>query len=507
MNKKVIFVLVFCNLFSQVSAQSSNNIFTHLSPVKFLNLKKKMHSPRTSFLQTIYPSIQVSDLVVGLADPDEAVTITGNYYLNGNIMILNRGVLNIEMANFQIDGDIFIVGQGYMKVEDGTFTVIQEYIYEHQAIVSEGGKLEFKNIDFHSSGQSWSTGLTDSAQYILENVTISDGFITSGFMGQSRGIIANTDLPGEFLCFGNSHLEISNSDFLLMWLVLPDSSTVESSLPDDSLITNWSFSETEPEIQGIPYSVTIDSCTRVMWGLISMTGSKATFSDTEFRTIGLMFTDPDSIVVTNITNESQHNDDIANVPDRELRLINSQVHTWSFYASSNSNIAVNNCVFGEVLSQDSSKVYISNSVCDGTGGYLGAFHNSFLLVVGSLIKSQVICRQTAVLLGIQSAFTGTEIDGDESSIMFIANTASAVEPEAHKSAIIFEAQCPIVEGRIDDEIPILGTARIIHGPLIPIEFTGYSLSYSFDPGHPQWQQINQIYPNAVVNDTLAKWDT
>lgn len=393
-----------------------------------------------------------------------------------------------------------------MNVTGGTFTVMQEYIYEHDAVVIQAGTMRFSGVQFQSSGQSWSNAFTDSARYILEDCEISDGFITTGFLGGSKGSINNTQMPGEFLCFGSNNLEITNSDLLLMWLVLPDSSVVESMLPNDSLVTDWDFSTAEPDVDGIPYSVQIDSCTNVMWGLISISGSEAVFRDTEFRTIGLMFQKPDSIVVNNITNESRHTDEIIDIPDRRLRLINSHVHTWSFYATSNSNITIQNCVFGELLSQDSSQVLVTNSVCDGTGGYLGAFHHSFTLIVGSLIKSQVISRNSGVLVGAGSVFWGTEIDADESSIMFIANTATAVEPEAHNSAIIFEAQCPPVGGLIDDFVPIFGTARLLKGPENPIRFYGYKIECSSNLENPDWQRIG-FFSNSVKDDTLAVWDT
>lgn len=446
-------------------------------------------------------------MIVGQTDPNEVVTITEHYFLDGNLTIVNNGVLNINQADFQIDGDIFIAGMGQLNVNGSSFTVIQEYIYEHDATVIDHGRIEFSGVKFQSSGQSWSIGLTGNAQYILEDSEISDGFITTALLENSTARITHTKTPGEFLCFDNNDILFRNSDFLLQWLVLPDSSIVKASLPDDSLLTGWHFSANDSNIHGIPYSIEIDSCTQVMWGLISMTGSDATFRNTDLRTIGLLFAVPDSIPVNNITNESHHTDDIIGVPDRTLRLINSDVQTWSFYTSSNSNISVNNCIFGELIAQDSSRVHINNSVCDGSGGYLGAFHQSFLIVAGSLVRSQVISRQTGVLVGAQSAFLGSEIDADESSIMFLANTTTNVEPEAHNSAVIFEAQIFPVEGVIDSQVPIIGTARLLAGPDNPIEFTGYTVEYSPDMENPSWLPTDGKHPDPVINDTLAVWDT
>ncbi len=465
-----------------------------------------------SLLESNSLQSQENDLIIGAEDPNEVVTITGDsitgdYYLDGNITIINNGILNIDSANFQIDGDIIILGRGQMNVTGGRFTVVQDYMYEHGATVIHGGTLKFSGVDFKSSGQSWSNGFADSSQYILENCTISDGFITTGLVGKVTGVVTNTKMPGEFLCFGQNNLAIRNSDLLLMWLVLPDSSVVRASLPGDSLVTDWEFSDAETDVDGIPYSLSIDSCTNVMWGLISITGSDAVFSNTEFRTAGLMFMGSDSIAVSGISNQSAHVDDLINIPDRTLRLIDSKVSTWSFYPSAQSNISINNCVFGELLGQDSSKSAVYNSVCDGTGGYLGALHKSIIYVYGSFVKSQVNVRDNAFLIGGESNFWGNGVNADDSGVIFLANTATAVEPEARQSAMIFEAKCLRFEATNNDIVPVEGTARIIKGPLNPIELTGYAVDYSDDLDNPDWQRINGIHPGPVADSTLALWDT
>jgi hypothetical protein len=292
-----------------------------------------------------------------------------------------------------------------------------------------------------------------------------------------------------------------------MWLVLPDSSIVDVSLPDNSLLIGWQFQDGDPGVSGIPYSLSIDSCTNVLWGLISMSGSDGTFTDTDFRTSGLFFTGQDSITVSNITNNSFYSDEIVNVPDRNLRMVNTQVTTWNFYPALRSNITINNCIFGELLAFDTSNVLIQNSICDGTGGYLGAIGHSFLVIIGSLVSSQAIAREYGFLIGGFSAFNSPEIDADDNSVMAILGTSTLVEPEAHNTAVIFEEQMPPVEGFIESDIGIEGTARIIAGPLSTIEFQGYSVRYSEDFQNPVWQQTDGLHLNQINDDTLAVWNT
>ena len=500
--KKIILSILFPIFFVSIIS-ASPGISWQSSAIK--TLRKVISVKKSLSVSSFQP--QSTDLVIGYLDPNEIVTISKDYSLNGDILIVNNGVLNIDSADFKLNGDIRIFGHGQMNVTGGTFTVVQEYIYEHDAVVLEFGKLNFSDVTFQSSGQSWSNAFTDSAYYSLKNCQIEKGFITTALLGNSRAEITGTQVPGEFLCLSNPDLQIKNSDLMLIWLVLPDESAVEMSLPADTLISHWTFASTEPGISGIPYTMKVDSCTNVLWGLMSMTGSDAIFRGSEFRTVGLIFTKPDSITVENITNESKHADDEIAIPDRNLRLVDTEVHTWSFYAQGESKLTVQNCVFGELLAQDSSRVQILNSVCDGTGGYLGAFNQSELLIFGSLIRSQVISRHYSVLVGAEAAFWGSEIDADESSVMLIANTATSVAPEAHSNSIIFEMQIPRTEGLVDDRVPVMGTARLIKGPENPIQFDGYDLAFADDFEQPDWRPMGTVHKNQVINDTLEIWNT
>ena len=450
-----------------------------------------------------------NDLVIGETDPDEEKIISGYYRLDGDLLILNNGVLRLDSADFYINGDINIYGSGQLIVNGGSFTVVQEYIYEHKATIIGTGSLKMTGVDFTSSGQSWSIGMVGEANLELRDSEISDGFLTTALLENSRANIVNTKTPGEFLCFHNNDVTFKNSDFLLMWLVLPDSSVVETSLPDDSLVVGWRFSDSEPGVSGIDYSASIDSCTNVLWGLISISGSKAVFTDSDFRAAGFMFMQPDSVVVENLTNNAEMPDEILDLPDRKLRFVNSKVATWNLYASAESRLTVQNCVFGELLAQDSSYVTIDNSVCDGSGGYIGAFHQSTLIIFRSLINTQTIARQRGILVTAVSALWGSEIDADEDAAMALLNTVYQVEPQAHNNAVIFEQKITHVDGLVDDMAPVSGTARLLHGPLNPIRMERYTVEYAEDPYSDSLKYLptDGSHYRPVVNDTLAVWNT
>ncbi|MCK5148564.1 T9SS type A sorting domain-containing protein [bacterium] len=445
--------------------------------------------------------------VIGNTDPTEIVKITESRQHTGNLIIMNNGQLIIENADFNLDGSISIQGDGLLRMTGGHLQIIQSYIYEHEAFLLEQGRLELHDVQFTSSGHSWSIGMIQNAHYKMTESEVSDGFITVALLHESTASISGSTMPGEFLCLGANQIELDNNDFLLMWLVLPEGCAVETSLPDGKLVPDWHFSSSVPAVTGIPYTVDIRNCTDVMWGLISNPNTQTTFSDTEFRALGLMFTEPDSTVVTGIVNNSTHQNDLIEISDRALQLRNSSVQTWSFYPSKKSNLTIENCITGEVLAQDSARVQLLNSVCDGTGGYIGAMNESFILCYGSLIRTQVIARMNSIFVLADCAITGQQIATDEQAIMYLANTLRQVEPEAHSESVIFEADIPLTEGETPGFIPIKGTARLLAGPANPIRFTGYDLAYASNFQEPDWQPIGGRYQKAVINDTLAMWNT
>ena len=494
-----VFVLVF-TLYSMLSGQEQFNQYIS-------NAVEIVESLKTIQNKSIKMTQNEGDLVVGLNNPDESMTITGSYSLSGNILIYNNGNINFNNANFQFDGDIFIYGHGRLNFNNSDINIIQKYIYEHSAVILDHGVISFSGTKFRSNGQSWGMGLSGDARLIMDNSEISDGFITTGFLERSSAEILNTKTPGEFLCFSNNSLKFRGCDFLLQWLVLPDSSIVDVSLPTDSLVNNWVFKDNGSSINGIPYSVDIDSCTNVLWGLISNTGSEAVFRNTEFRTIGLMFAGNDSVSISNITNESHQVDAEVNITDRDLRLVNCDVHTWSFYPSQGSKLTVINSVFGEIMSQDSSKVFVNNCVCDGTGGYVSAHNQSFMIIINSLIRSQVITRDNGILVGYESAFTGDHIESDESSIMVLANVQASVEPNAYSGSVIFKSEIKPVTGECNTTVPIKGTAEIVSGQDIDIQLKNYRVEYSDSFTDPFWKPTDGVHREPVIDDTLALWNT
>ncbi len=60
---------------------------------------------------------RAEDLIIG-DTPAETLSVTGYFYHEGNIIIINDGVLRVKNADFNLDGNIYIINQGEAAVGD-----------------------------------------------------------------------------------------------------------------------------------------------------------------------------------------------------------------------------------------------------------------------------------------------------------------------------------------------------------------------------------------------------
>lgn len=495
----IIFLLIPALLFANSKDESyKSERFVSLEPLVNMNdLPDKVQ---------LLKKVGEEDLIVGYENPDETVEITEDMILVGNIMVFNNGTLIIKAENFTMKGDIYVLDNGIIDVESENFTILQNFIYEHNAIVMGSGLLQFNNTHFKSGGQSWSAAVLENSSFKLSGCEISDGFITTTLMGKGSATLTDTKTPGEYLCFDESRLSFSGCDFLIYWLVADKGSKVELSFPDGESVDSWQFPGSLPDVEGVNYSVEIENCTDVNWALISRNGSDVTFSDSRLRVAGIQIVSDDSVYVSGLTNNTFYKDRSININDRDLRFVNTNIQTWNFYASAGSKLNIENSVFGEILTQDSSRAVIKNSLCDGSGGYAGAFGNSFMHFTHSFIRSELISRDRATLFTTWSSVTGLETDSDESSVMVLAHTSTFVEPEAHDTSVTFELYVPFVKGYVGDEIPIHGSGRVLAGEYNPIEFINYKLEYAPKDTPDDWRLINESDVQ-VHNGQLALWNT
>jgi len=475
---------------------------------KFLYDHAHASKPVTSH-QLLVTAVPDSDIIVGFPDSNEVRTISGSYTHRGRIIVVNNGTLILDHATFTLVGNIYVLDHGKMRVQGGSLAFQQSYAYEYGAAAYQSGEFSLDSATVTSSKQSWSMGAADSAQYNVRNSTLRNGFNTVGLIGRPRVTYLRSDFSSEYVILDSAQLSITNCDTALVWLSFPDSSIVSLTLPGaDTTLKHWEIHPGSPGVSGIKYTVTLDTVSGVMWGTFPRKGCQATITNSKIRASGIMMPGRDSIHVSGLVNNQHYTDYTLPLADRTYRLVNTDHLTWNLYPQDSTRFVLESSIFGEMLGYGFPRITVSNSICDGSGGYIGSEGNTQYVVVTSTIYTQVISRDRTFLALVGSHVNFGAVNATDASVMLVALCTSDYYPVARDTALVFISDLTIPSNAmVESMVPITGTADILNGPAQPVTFANYRMLYAPADTPSAMRFVGPSHSQHVVNDTLDLWDT
>jgi hypothetical protein len=445
------------------------------------------------------------DIIVG-DEPSETLAVTGYFYNNGNIIVVNDGVVLVRQADFNLDGSIIVMDHGTVRVDSSSFTILQHFIYHRILSTIDSAYFAITNTTTDFNGYQINVNVQEWGEFVMKNVTNHD-WITAVVMHDASTILEHVDYTGEWLFINRCTSVFSDVDYLLTWYFCEDSSVVDIAFPETDTVYGFVFDSTVANITNIDYHVEIDSSTNCIWAMIPLRGSDVTVRDSYLRVTGLMFEGVDSFFVTGLVNGLHYNDFTLSVPDRTYRLINTTVQTWNLYPSDSTTVELTSSIFGELCGFASSFTTIQQAFCDGSGGHIEASGTSILLVVLSSIFADVITKESGICLLANCSMPYGRIWATGSSVMIIVNTQFPEDPIPYDTSIVFVAAVTgPSEAMIGDTVGIIGSAWIDPGPFHPLDFDHYRLYYraSMDS---VWQPVGSEKAIEVRYDTLDHWAT
>ncbi len=471
--------------------------------------KKPLPNQKSKTFVELMP-LAGADLVVGFPDSNEVRIIKGNYYLDGRIIIVNNGTLILDTCQFDHKGDLYIFNNGRMTVRGGRYNVLQDYIYQYGGLVMHNGELNLQNTTISFNGQSWGPGFLDSARFNIRDVTLINGFMTTALQNRTRLDAYNMNIAGEYVIADSSYARFNKLGFVLIWFFFPDSSRVDLRFPksDSSHLVHWEIKPGSPGVQGIYFTTIVDSSDNVNWGAFPLQGSDVKIRDSRLRATGLLIQGADTHDVNGLINNTTYYNYTLPLSDRNYYLDSTRVITWNLYTYDSVSLNIRNSVFGEMIAWGEPHVLIENSICDGSGGYLGAFDSSQVITYRTTVTTQTISGIHGLFIGVESNFRYGEINAARQSMMVFMNSFYELRPIANDTSFIYIGLVNSPPNpTIDKIIPITGTASIINGPFNPVTFHYYRLLYGPGQNPSQWFQIGSIHYTPVENDTLEYWDT
>ena len=450
-----------------------------------------------------------TDIVVGFPDSNEVRVISGTHSHQGRIIVLNNGTLILDSADFTLRGDIFVLNHGTLRVRKGRLTIPQQFAYQYGAQVLNDGRIEFDTCRAQYGGLSWGVGVTDSAAFHVNTCTLRLGFTTVSLAGHAQVDYVGSDFSSEYVVFDSSRLHVSRCDTALVWLGFPSGSVVDVTLPGaDTTLTHWEIHDSMSGVSGIGYAVTLDTLTGALWGCFPQPGCSVTVRDSRMRTTGLLIPGPDSVYMSGLVNNQQYTDYTLPLADRQFRLVNTYLSTWNLYPTDSVNFVLESSVFGEMLAMGARKAVIQNSICDGSGGYIGAEGTSQLLFILSMIETQVVSRDRSIVFGAASTIRFGSVNATDASVMLLAFCSSEFDPRPYDTSVVYLCDYAIPSwASVDTVCPITGTADIQPGPQNPLRFGSYRFSYASADSQTTWHPIGVAHTTPVHNDSLEAWDT
>ena len=474
------------------------------SPLSVLNLNKERY---------LYPllsqdTLSLGDtLVIGFV-PDEELVIDSVWLHRGPVIVLDNGTLRFRNADATILGNLYTLENGQVICDSSVIRFPQQYFYQRSLIFTGNSAAVFRNSTLDFGGMVHTMALTDSAHLEMTDVHKTD-FSTIAMYGNSSINIRNVEVAGEFIIDNNVDLAIAQAGTVLLWHVFRENSVAELSFPSGDFVEHYLFSNSLPDISGIDYTIHIDSCSNVMWGLMPSGGSDITVTGSEIRAIGLWFTGNDTTNVNGLVNNSYYSDFSPALTDRNLHLINSSVETWSLYTYNRSTVNLSGSILGEIGAMNGSTVQAQNYFLDGSGGYLWTTDTTLMVAAFSSLTSSLRSSGNSFLFFAYSTMTGGLVQALQNSVLFIIQSVVPDEITYDAAAAVWMANISSpVTGFSDSTVTVTGSAWIDAGTEnIFTDFGNYALYYQPVDDTAVWFKAGGPYYHEVRKNTLIEWDT
>lgn len=504
------------------------------------------------------------NLVIGYQNSYQDTILSGTSATYDTLLIMNHGKLTIVNSNIIVNHTLIVTDSSYFHVSNSNFTVHGQCVFygNSQAILKDSLTLNahiicganaivsldsaYVHSDMSYMGQYEILGF-DSGQINIQNslFNLNEGKYKGDFRNNAGFYQYNNDYistvgVGMTLAFSNNTwlsvdsctggiellindtatINLSNSESPILWFGFRNGDTANidfpatnQAYPPSSDVTNYSFSDALPNVNGVDYSVTIANCETVYWALMLYNGSNVTINNDSILAVGMFYTGVVTDTLSGFINNLYYSQYNPYLSDRNIILNNSMVFAWNFYSADSSNIVISNSIFGEVLTFHDSKVEIINSTCDGWGGYVGSSENSIISAKNSTIKR--IYGSTPIILNRDNSYTVFEnciVEGNivlnQYSKLIHNNTIHTDNITIGQESFFLNVSIDtLVNASINSIVNINGSVYALKGKNNDESITGFKLAYSNLDTMNMTTIVDTSYTPSIINGLIYPWNT
>lgn len=503
------------------------NLFSYAQSVSKYNLK----AFQADFNNTIpSKSVQDYDHIIGDDALDETWIIYGDTVLNGDLILFNQGQLILEegssltlngqlvsvddseifanQATISVAGHYYALGHSMMQIDSCQLTFPMDYRYQYGIFAMDTASVSIRDTDLDFANGLLEGSVIGSASLNFQRSYFSPS-VTISAMGESELNVEHCINAWEFLLTDSCTASFSHSESLILWFYFPENVTASYTFPAGVWVEDMDFNETIPGLEEIPYSVSIDSCTNVNWGMFPMAGSNVTISNSDMRTCGWIFNDGGEHTVSGMMNEQFYASESFNPGDRQLNFVNSRVRTWNFYAMNASTLTIDGCFYGEALAMEDGTVNAFGGICDGSGGYLGTNHGN-LNVFATQIECQLVMegRSNGSFVNSELYYPWDEHVFAGHSIAVFANTERNQNFSVRDTSLLVDlALDSLYMQSIGELVPVSGNAQDFIGSDAPYFVSEYRLYYASADVPDDRSLIADGISGGIYQNVITHWNT
>jgi hypothetical protein len=504
------------------------------------------------------------NLVVGYSNPNQDTVLSGITANFDTILVMNHSklsiqnshiavknmlvvndsaVLSVAHSNLKVTGSCVFYGESMSDFRDtltlnanlicgarANLTIDSAYVVSEMSFMGQyeilgfdKGQIHFKNSTFNLNNGKFGGGFRDQARFYQNNnlfVTDIGIGMTLGFLNGSQFDVADCFGGMEIIVNDSASINIEGSNKIILWLGLSKGDTVDIDLPEtnksfppSSNVLNFSFSNALPNVQGIDYTVDMANCDTVFWSLLLGKGCHVTMNNDSLLAIGLVYDEQACDTIKGITNKNLYENEAVMLSDRNLSLNNSLVYAWNFYPGDSSQLILEDCIFGEILTSADAKAQLINSTCDGSGGYVGASGHSQIYAKHSQI--QRMYDGPPIILNSGHSLTVFESCSVEGDIILNQQAKLVQSSTRHSDQIILNQESYLLNISLDTIQDVsAGTLADITGSLFDSKgaagtdsITGFRLFYTTSGSLYPVTIIDTACQPTINNDLIYTWNS
>ncbi|MBN1799496.1 MAG: hypothetical protein JW822_13055 [Spirochaetales bacterium] len=345
----------------------------------------------------------------------ELKTISEPTYIQGNLYLINNAELEVSSTRLIVDGEIGI-DNGRLSFKNGFLHIKQNYRGEH-IVVIKNGAITITHSELLSEYDICGAAIEQS-QFTLAHVDMLMSGFSFSTLANSTLLADHVSHGGEFIIFENSACTLKNSSGIIFWICTAQELYEPLVYPAGDTVDRW---QTPPALTN---NITVNNCSGLLYGFIAKPGCNITLKDSKIRALGFLFKGSTQDRISDLKNQASFVDYPLKTKVHTLYFTNSSVQSWNFYTEDTARLTIENCEYGESISMKDSVININKSVCDGSGGYLGASGRSQTIITDSEINCMVLAQEDSRMVFKQSAINGSLITSGQSVISLYQTTHS-----------------------------------------------------------------------------------